>query len=315
MMINGQWAKDFDPVQATDDEGGFVRQASQFRHWITPDGAAGPSGSGGFAATSGRYHLYAGLICPWASRALMVRQLKGLAEHISVTLVDPRPMAKVWRFGHFPGSEPEPLYGAEYLYELYLRADAHYSGQITIPVLWDRERETIVNNESSEIIRMFNSGFGELADDRYDLYPAALRDEIDAVNARLYEPFNNGVYRAGFATTQIAYEHAVAEVFDSLDWMAERLQGQAYLVGDRLSEADVRAFVTLVRFDAAYHGLFKCNRRRVADYPVLHDYIERLYALPGVAETVNLAHIKQGYYHILALNPQGIVPVGPEQPW
>ncbi|WP_428624419.1 glutathione S-transferase family protein [Sedimenticola sp.] len=315
MLINGQWAKDFHPVQGTDDEGGFVREPSRFRNWITPDGNPGPTGEGGFTAEPGRYHLYVALICPWASRTLMARKLKGLEEAISVTVLDPRLTEKVWRFGDdmstLAGTQSDPLYGAEYLYQIYLRAKPDYTGQITVPVLWDKHRETIVNNESSDIIRMFNDGFGNLAKESVDLYPADLRPEIDSVNERLYDNFNNGVYRAGFATTQIAYERAVKEVFDSLDWIDRRLDNQGYLVGNRLTEADVRAFVTLVRFDLAYHGLFKTNLRQLRDYRNITAYIKRIHELPGIADTVSPEHIKTGYYSIRALNPSGIVPVGP----
>jgi putative glutathione S-transferase len=319
MLINGQWAKDFHPVQGTDEEGGFVREESGFRNWITVDGRPGPSGEVGFAAETNRYHLYVALICPWASRTLMVRKLKGLEDIVSVTVLEPQLTDKVWRFGgnaeSINGAQSDPLYGSEYLYELYLRAKPDYTGQITVPVLWDRQRETIVNNESSEIIRMLNDGFGDLADNHLDLYPLHLRDEIDSVNDRLYHYFNNGVYRAGFATTQVAYEKAVQDVFESLEFIEQRLQDQIYLVGDQLTEADVRAFVTLVRFDLAYYGLFKTNLKQVRDYPNIRAYIQRIHALPGIAETVNIEHIKAGYYSIRALNPSGIVPVGPATPW
>ncbi len=316
MLINGQWAKDFHTRHETGEEGEFIRADSQLRSWITLDGAPGPSGEGGFAAEVGRYHLYVAFICPWASRTLMARKLKGLEEVVSVSILDPRVTPKVWRFGggegDLPGSMADPLYGAEYLYEIYLRGVPDYTGQVTVPVLWDKQRQTIVNNESSEIIRMLNSGFGELADNTVDLYPEALRTEIDAVNEHLYTPFNNGVYRAGFAAGQGAYEKAVAEVFGSLDYIEQRLQGQEYLVGNRLTEADVRAFVTLVRFEAAYYGLFKTNLRHLRDYPAVCAYIDRIYALPGIAETVNIEHIKAGYYSLAELNPSGIVPAGPQ---
>jgi putative glutathione S-transferase len=319
MLINGQWAKDFDPVQGTDDEGGFVREQSQFRNWITTDGSPGPAGEGGFVAEPDRYHLYVALICPWASRTLMARKLKGLEDVISVTVLDPRLTEKVWRFGDdkraIPGTQSDSLYGAEYLYQIYLRTKSDYTGQITVPVLWDKHKETIVNNESSDIIRMFNNGFGNLARESIDLYPIDLRPEIDDVNNRLYDQFNNGVYRAGFATTQIAYERAVQEVFDSLDWIDRRLDNQDYLVGDRLTESDVRAFVTLIRFDLAYHGLFKTNLRQLRDYRNITAYVKRIYELPGIAETVSPEHIKIGYYAIQALNPSGIVPIGPTELW
>lgn len=319
MLISGRWLEDFQPVHDTDEEGGFVREPAGFRNWITRDGSAGPSGMGGFAAEPGRYHLYVALICPWASRTLMVRALKGLQNVVSVTVLDPRLTKKVWRFGGdahaLPGSQPDPLYGAEYLYQLYLRAQADYTGQVTVPVLWDKQRDTIVNNESSEIIRMLNSAFGELAANDLDLYPPELVDEIDAINERLYHRFNNGVYRAGFATTQIAYDKAVREVFDSLEFIEQRLDVQDFLVGNRLTEADVRAFVTLVRFDLAYHGLFKTNLRQVRNYPNIRQYIRRIHGLPGIAETVNPDHIKAGYYSIRALNPTGIIPAGPAVDW
>lgn len=319
MLINGQWAKDFHPVQGTDDEGGFVREQSQFRNWITTDGSPGPTGEGGFVAEPDRYHLYVALICPWASRTLMARKLKGLEDVISVTVLDPRLTEKVWRFGDdisaIPGTQSDPLYSAEYLYQIYLRAKSDYTGQITVPVLWDKHKETIVNNESSDIIRMFNDGFGNLARESIDLYPIDLRPEIDDVNNRLYDHFNNGVYRAGFATTQIAYEHAVQEVFDSLEWIDRQLDNQNFLVGDRLTEADVRAFVTLIRFDLAYHGLFKTNLRQLRDYRNITAYVKRIYELPSIADTVSPEHIKIGYYSIQALNPSGIVPIGPTELW
>lgn len=319
MLVKGQWQKDFDPVQGTDDEGGFVRDASLFRNWITLDGSPGPNGKGGFRAEVGRYHLYVALICPWACRTLMARKIKGLEDVISVTVLDPRLTDKVWRFGDFndamPETEPDPLYTAEYLYEIYLQANTEYTGQITVPVLWDKKLNTIVNNESSEIIRMFNNGFGDLARNDVDLYPEDLQQEIDGVNDRLYSRFNNGVYRAGFATTQIAYEKAVKEVVESIEYLDQRLDGQDYLVGNRLTEADIRAFVTLIRFDLAYFGLFKINIHQIREYANLRAYMQRIYELPGIAETVNASHIKAGYYSIEALNPQGIVPVGPETLW
>ena len=319
MLVNGQWVEDFQPVHDTDEEGGFVREDAGFRSWITADGRPGPSGEGGFVAEPGRYHLYVALICPWASRTLMVRALKGLQDAVSVTVLDPRLHEKVWRFGGdataLPGSEADPHYGAEFLYELYLRARPDYTGQITVPVLWDKQRETIVSNESSEIIRMLNNAFGAFASNDLDLYPQELRDEIDAVNARLYHRFNNGVYRSGFATTQVAYDKAVRDVFDSLNFIERRLDGQDFLVGNRLTEVDVRAFVTLVRFDLAYFGLFKTNLRQVRDYRHISDYIQRIHDLPGIAGTVNPDHIKAGYYSIRSLNPSGIVPAGMAAAW
>ena len=319
MLVNGQWHKDFHPVQAEDDEGGFERQDSVFRNWITPDGSPGSTGQGGFKAEAGRYHLYVALICPWACRTLMVRKLKGLEDAISVSVLDPRLTEKVWRFGGNPESMPEtdadPLFGAEYIYEIYLQARPDYTGQITVPVLWDKQRNTIVNNESSEIIRMLNDGFDEFATRDVNLYPVDLRRKIDEVNERLYNRFNNGVYRAGFATTQIAYEKAVGDVVASLDFLEQRLDGQDYLVGNCLTEADIRAFVTLIRFDLAYHGLFKINIRQVREYPNLRAYLQRIYHIQGIGETVNVEHIKAGYYSVKALNPTGIVPLGPKTLW
>lgn len=319
MLVNGEWAKDFDPVQDTDAEGGFVRNASVFRNWVTRDGSPGSTGSGGFKAQAGRYHLYVALICPWACRTLMVRKLKGLEDVISVSVVDPRLTDKVWKFGaeadSIEGSDADPLYGDRYLYQLYLRANAKYTGQITVPVLWDKQQATIVNNESSEIIRMMNEGFNQLARHEIDLYPQALQSEIDSVNERLYDQFNNGVYRAGFATTQIAYAKAFKDVFASMDYIEQRLQGQDYLVGNQLTEADIRAFVTLIRFDLAYYGLFKLNQRQARDYPNIREYMQRIFNLKGIAETVNTDHIKAGYYSIEMLNPGGIIPAGPESLW
>ncbi|WP_081803547.1 glutathione S-transferase C-terminal domain-containing protein [Halotalea alkalilenta] len=308
MLVDGKWTRDWHPVQATDEKGGFVRQVSGFRHWITPDGAPGPTGEGGFAAEPGRYHLYAALICPWASRTLIARKLKGLEAILPVTIVEPELTDQGWHF-----ASPDPVTGASHLHTLYTRADARYTGRATVPVLWDKQRQTIVNNESSDILRMLNDGFGALADDGLDLYPQALRKRIDEFNDWLYPRFNNGVYRAGFATTQGAYEEACAGVFDALDTIESKLADtSAFLFGERLTESDVRLFVTLVRFDAAYHGLFKCNLKRIADYPRLSAYLERVYRVPGVSETVDIDHIKRGYYSIKALNPNGIVPLGPE---
>lgn len=316
MLVDGKWVENWQPVQATDAKGGFVRQVSSFRSWVTPDGAPGPTGEGGFSAEAGRYHLYVAYICPWASRTLIARKLKGLEEAVSVSVVEPALTDQGWRFGTYPGADEDTLNGATYLHEIYTRADPHFTGRATVPVLWDRMRRTIVNNESADIVRMFNSGFGALARNRIDLYPAPLREEIDALNAAIYPRLNNGVYRAGFATTQGAYEEAFAEVFAMLDELEARLAADGpFLTGEGVTEADIRLFVTLVRFDAAYNGLFKCNLRRLADYRALSAYLQRVLALPGVRETVNIDHIKRGYYSIKALNPNGIVPVGPALDW
>jgi putative glutathione S-transferase len=315
MLVEGKWTEDWQPVQATDAKGGFVRQVSGFRNWVTPDGSAGPTGEGGFPAEAGRYHLYVALICPWASRTLIARQLKGLEDAITVSVVEPALSPQGWRFGDYPGSDRDALNGATYIHEIYTATDPHYTGRATVPVLWDKTRRTIVNNESADIVRMLNSGFGDLARGDIDLCPADLLPEIDALNASIYPRLNNGVYRAGFATTQVAYDEAFNDVFTTLDELEARLGADGpYLFGKRFTEADIRLFVTLVRFDAAYHGLFKCNLRRIADYPELSTYTARVLDLPGVRSTVNIDHIKQGYYSIKALNPNGIVPVGPDLP-
>lgn len=316
MLVEGKWTADWHPVQATDAKGGFVRQISGFRNWITPDGSAGPTGEGGFEAEAGRYHLYVALICPWASRTLIGRALKKLEDVISVSVVEPALSEQGWRFGDYPGSDRDLINGATYMHEIYTSADPVYTGRATVPVLFDKKRGTIVNNESADILRMLNSGFGALADDSIDLYPEDLRAEIDALNDLIYPMLNNGVYRTGFATTQIAYEEAFADVFAMLDELEARLENPGpYLFGDRLTEADVRLFVTLVRFDAAYNGIFKCNLRRLADYKQISRYVEKVISIPGIRQTVNIDHIKQGYYSIKALNPNGIVPVGPDLPF
>ena len=314
MLIDGKWTENWQPVQASDAKGGFVRQVSGFRNWVTPDGSAGPTGDAGFAAEAGRYHLYVALICPWASRTLMARKLKGLEHAISVSVVNPSLGDQGWAFGGYPGTEADEINGASFMHEIYTKADPHYTGRATVPVLWDKQLGTIVNNESADIVRMLNAGFGDLASGP-DLYPQALRADIDALNAEIYPKLNNGVYRAGFAVTQLAYEEAFDDVFHMLDSLEARLAaGGPFLFGNALTEADIRLFVTLVRFDAAYHGLFKCNLRRIADYPALSAYQAMMLAVPGVAETVNIEHVKAGYYSIKALNPNGIVPKGPDLP-
>ncbi|KQQ79853.1 glutathione S-transferase family protein [Aureimonas sp. Leaf324] len=313
MLVDGRWTENWQPVQGTDAKGGFVRQTSSFRHFVTPDGAAGPTGDGGFRAEAGRYHLYVALICPWASRTLIARRLKGLEDVVSVSVVRPELGAEGWRFGAGEGSTDDPVNGARFVHELYTRADPHVNGRATVPVLWDKRRGTIVNNESADILRMFDSGFGALARGDIDLRPADLEPEIDALNDWLYPRLNNGVYRAGFATTQEAYEDAYAGVFEALDALEDRLAtGGPFLFGRRLTETDIRLFVTLVRFDAAYHGLFKCNRQPLSSYPALTAHTRRMLDVPGVRETVSIDHIKRGYYSIRALNPNGIVPLGPD---
>lgn len=315
MLVEGKWSAEWQPFQATDAKGRFVRKASSFRNWVTPDGTAGPTGEDGFKAEAGRYHLYVALVCPWASRALMARKLKGLDEVISASVVNPRLGEFGWSFDPFPGSDPDPVLGARYVHEIYTAADPLYTGRATVPVLWDKQRGTIVNNESADILRMFGSGFDHLAARACDLYPADLRDQIDVLGERIYAPLSNGVYRAGFAQSQEAYDEAVLAVFATLDEMDARLAaGGPFLFGDRLTEADIRLFVTLIRFDAAYHGLFKCNIRRIADYRGLSRFVGRVLDVPGVAETVSIDHIKHGYYSIKAINPSQIVPLGPQLP-
>ena len=310
LLIDGQW---HDRWYDTSGSGGrFIRSTSQFRHWITPDGAPGPSGEGGFPAEPGRYHLYVSLACPWAHRTLILRALKGLEEMVSVSVVHWFMGEEGWTFAAGEGVIPDPHLGARALHEIYTHSQPHYSGRVTVPVLWDKRTGRIVNNESSEIIRMFNSAFDGLGALPGDYYPEELRGEIDALNARIYDTVNNGVYRCGFATTQEAYEEALMPLFESLDWLEERLAGRRHLCGDRLTEADWRLFTTLLRFDPVYVGHFKCNLRRLADYPNLQDYVRDLYQMPGVAATVNIDHIKRHYYQShRTINPSGIVPLGP----
>ena len=315
MLVDGKWSEAWRPVQSTDAKGGFVRQISSFRNWVTPDGAAGPTGGGGFRAEPDRYHLYAAFGCPWATRILIARQLKRLEDVVSVAIVEPAMTDQGWRFGDYPGADRDAVNGATYLHEIYALADPHFTGRATVPALWDKERRTIVNNESADLLRMFNSGFGALAATSIDLCPADLRAAIDALNAEVYGSLNNGVYRAGFATSQVAYEEAFVAVFATLDTLERRLERGPWLMGDRLTEADIRLFVTLARFDAAYNGLFKCNLRRIADHANLSAYLARLIAIPAFRDTFSLDHIKRGYYSIKALNPAGIVPLGPELGW
>ena len=310
LLVNGQWtAKGYD-TSATG--GRFVRQATTFRNWITPDGQPGPSGEGGFAAEPGRYHLYVSLACPWAHRTLIFRALKGLETAISLSVTHWLMGEEGWTFDDGPGVVPDPV-GARRLYEVYLRSDAAFTGRVTVPVLWDKKRGTIVSNESSEIIRMFNSAFDGVGATPGDFYPAELRDEIDRLNARIYADVNNGVYKAGFATSQEAYEEAVRPLFATLDMLENLLATRRYLCGERLTEADWRLFTTLARFDAVYVGHFKCNLRRLVDYPNLWAYARELYQQPGVAATTNFTHIKGHYYQSHRnINPSGVVPVGPD---
>jgi len=305
LIQNGKWV---DQWYDTGSNGGqFQRQASRFRNWVTADGAAGASGDAGFRAEAGRYHLYVSLACPWAHRTLIFRELKQLSGLVDVTVVDPVMLENGWEM-------QDPLYKLDYLYQLYLKADPNYEGRVTVPVLWDKQRETIVSNESAEIIRMFNSAFDELTGNSDDYYPLVLRDQIDALNERVYPTINNGVYRAGFATSQQAYEQAFAELFEALDWVEDILEQQRYLAGEKLTEADWRLFTTLIRFDAVYYGHFKTNRQLLAQFPAISGYVRELYQLPGVADTVDFSHIKTHYYAShLNINPTGVIPLGPQQ--
>jgi glutathionyl-hydroquinone reductase len=309
-LVEGRWVADDAAMRHA--QGRFVRPQSRFRSWVTPDGAAGPSGSAGFAAERGRYHLYVSHACPWAHRTAIFRRLKGLDDAIGLSVTHWRTAGQGWTFEPAPGVIADPVNRADYLYQVYLAADPAYSGRVTVPVLWDRQQRTIVNNESSEIIRMLNSAFDAQGAAAGDYYPAALRAEIDAVNERVYATLNNGVYRAGFARTQAAYEEAVVPLFETMDWLEARLGAQRYVAGAVPTEADWRLFTTLVRFDAVYVGHFKCNLRRLIDYPNLWDYTRALYQQPGIAATVNMEHIKRHYYESHErVNPSGIVPIGP----
>lgn len=310
LLIDGTW---HDKWYDTDSTGGrFVRSDAQFRNWVTADGAAGPSGEGGFKAQPGRYHLYVSLACPWANRTLIFRALKGLESMISVSVVNPYMGSNGWTFEPAPGVVPDPVGNVQYLYEVYLRANPGYSGRVTVPVLWDLERNVIVNNESADIIRMLNSAFDDVGARPGDYAPAELLADIDAVNARVYDAVNNGVYKTGFATDQSVYEEEVVNLFTCLDELEALLGRQRYLVGDRITEADWRLFTTLIRFDPVYYGHFKCNLKRLVDYRNLWDYTRELYQVPGVAATINFDHIKQHYYRSHhSINPNGIVPKGP----
>ena len=313
MLVNGKWEANWHPVQSKDEKGRFVRETSTFRHWITPDGKAGPTGEAGFKAEANRYRLFVALICPWASRTLMVRKLKGLDTLIPVTVLNPQLTDQGWRFGGFQDTDNDPVFGAQYLHEIYTKTDRTYTGRATVPILWDQKRGTIVNNESADIVRMLNTGFSEVGATGPDLYPAELAADIDGLNDDLYHNLNNGVYKAGFASTQEAYEEANDAVFRQLDALELRMSdGRTYLFGDQITETDIRLFVTLIRFDAAYHGLFKTNRQRIADYSGLSVFLKNMLSIQAVRDTVNIHHIKSGYYSVKALNPQGIVPNGPD---
>ncbi|PJX22247.1 glutathione-dependent reductase [Advenella sp. S44] len=310
LLIDGKWKDQW--YDTTGSGGRFVRSDAQFRHWITADGSPGASGEGGFRAEAGRYHLYVSLACPWANRTMILRALKGLEDKISVSVVNPYMGDKGWTFEPDDGVVGDPVGNARYMYEVYLRAQPDYSGRVTVPVLWDLERNTIVNNESAEIIRMLNSAFDDIGATPADFSPAALLPQIDKINARIYNNVNNGVYKAGFATDQAVYEKEVTSLFATLDELETELGQRRYLLGPTVTEADWRLFTTLIRFDAVYHGHFKCNLRRLVDYENLWSYTRELYQWPGVASTINFDHIKRHYYRSHhTINPNGIVPLGP----
>ena len=310
LLIDGVWSQAWYDTAKTD--GRFVRETAHFRNWITPDGTAGPTGTGGFAAESGRYHLYVSHACPWAHRTIIFRHIKQLAGHISVSVVHPLMLENGWSFDRDAQATGDHLFNKNFLHEVYTHGHPTASGRVTVPVLWDKQTQQIVSNESSEIIRMFNAAFNKLTGNHADYWPLALRDDIERVNQDIYDNINNGVYKAGFATSTTAYEDAVHALFAALDRMETRLERQRYLMGARITEADWRFFTTLVRFDPVYVGHFKCNLRRIADYPALFGYLCDLYQMPGIAETVVMAHIKQHYYQShRQINPTGIVPMGP----
>lgn len=312
LLVDGVWK---DEWYDTDSSGGkFERSAAKFRNWITPDGSAGPSGEGGFEAESGRYHLYVSYACPWAHRALIFRQLKDLTDHIGVSAVHPDMLGEGWTFEtDADGATGDRLYNQPFARDIYTKADPRFSGRVTVPILWDKKRETIVSNESSEVIRMFNSAFDGITGNSDDYWPEELHDTIAPINDRIYDTLNNGVYKSGFATTQEAYDEAVHPLFETLDWIEEILSKKRYLTGDRITEADWRLFTTLIRFDMVYHLHFKCNRRRIMDYPNIWAYTRELYQWPGVAGTVNFSHIVRHYhYSHESINPHRIIPINPQ---
>ena len=311
LLVEGKWVDQWYDTESS--KGHFIRSQPQFRNWITADGRPGPTGEGGFQAEAGRYHLYVSLACPWAHRTLIFRALKGLEDMISVSVVNPLMREHGWTFDPDPGVVADPINQANYMHQVYTADTPDYTGRVTVPVLWDKQQKRIVSNESSDIIRMLNSAFDSIGAKPGDYYPEALRGEIDAINQRVYDQVNNGVYKAGFATTDSAYRQAFWQLFAMLDELETRLSTQRYLVGDTLTEADWRLFTTLVRFDAVYHGHFKCNLKRIEDYPNLSAYVRELYQWPGVAATVNMQHIKDHYYRSHdTINPTGIVPAGPQ---
>ena len=312
LLVDGQWVDEDEAKNKTDQSGRFQRAQSVFRSWVSADGSPGPSGEGGFAAAPGRYHLYIAVNCPWAHRTALMRELKKLDDVISLDHVLPRRDDRGWIFDNGDAAYSDTELGKEALHEVYIAADPHVTGRVTVPVLWDRERETIVNNESAEIIRMLNDAFDAFSNTDTDFYPAELHDEIDRWNDLIHNTLNNGVYRSGFARSQAAYDEAVVQVFATLDKMEAHLAANRYLCGERFTEADIRAFPTLIRFDVAYFGAFKCNLRRLLDYPNVWDHTREIYQMPGVAETCDFDVFKRGYYSPSPQrNPLGIVPLGP----
>ena len=311
-LQDGTWHDGW--YDTTKSGGKFERSTAGFRNWVTPDGQPGPSGTGGFAAESGRYHLFVSYACPWAHRTLIFRALKGLEDHITISVVHPDMMKDGWTFDtDFEGATGDTLLGKHFLREVYLEADPHVSGRVTVPILWDKKTGTIVSNESSEIIRMFNSTFDGITGNTLDFWPEELRDDIEAMNARVYEPINNGVYKAGFATTQSAYDEAIQPLFDGLDALEKLVSERRYLLGDHLTEADWRLFTTLIRFDKVYHTHFKCNKRMLKDYPNLWAYTRELYQMPGVRETTHFDHIVRHYFYSHdMINPYRILPISPQ---
>lgn len=311
LLVEGKWQDKWYDTQKSG--GAFVRERAGFRSWITKDGEPGPTGDGGFKAEAGRYHLYVALACPWANRALIFRKLKQLEDIISVSTVHPDMLNDGWTFDRLGPAQGDDLFNYDFMHQIYTRADPTYTGRVTVPVLWDKKTNTIVNNESADIIRIFNSAFNHITGNELDFYPAQLQDSINELNGVIYETVNNGVYRAGFATTQEAYEEAFNALFKTLDDIEKRLAKHRYLTGSQLTEADWRLFTTLVRFDSVYVGHFKCNLRRIADYPNMSGYLRELYQYPGISETVDMEHIKRHYYFShKTINPTGIVPAGPE---
>lgn len=311
LLVKGRWS---DQWYDTESAGGaFKREAAQIRNWVTVNGEAGPTGEAGFKAESGRYHLYVSLACPWAHRTLIFRKLKQLEPHISVSVVSPLMLEQGWSFARGEGSSGDALFGSEYLHQIYTRHHPNYTGRVTVPLLWDKQRGCIVNNESAEIIRIFNRAFNHITGDDTDFYPVEQQEEIDLINQLVYDNINNGVYRCGFATNQAVYEAAFAQLFSALDRVEALLGQQRYLAGAQLTEADWRLFTTLIRFDAVYYGHFKCNRQRLVDLPNLSNYTRELYQVPGVAGTVDFDHIKRHYYYSHPMiNPTRIVPAGPQ---